>query len=406
MLDRLSFFSVMNRDARILVLTRALRSFSAAILSVSFTIYLSKLGASSVTLGIVFTGISLFSAVRSFLEGLVADRYGRKPILLYSACLMIIGGTIYALTRELGVLLATSVLVGIGGMLPYTPAEQAILTEKVSSEDRTMAFSINSFLGTLAGVFGSFAAGFPELLQKWGVPELASYKPIYVIYAFVGLITLVFFTVIEETVVAKDDDPREEVQEELNVNERRFLMKWSAVITLDMIGGSFINNFVPYWFYLRFGVGLGTIGTLFGVSRLFSAFSFILGYKLAERVGTIRATVMSRIPVVVINTLTPILPSYIIVASMRGFMSMFSMIDIPLRQSYLMGVVGSRRRASAAGIVSVVSRFTAAGAPILTGYFFEYVSTSLPFYIAASFQFLSFSLMYILFRNIKPPEEQ
>lgn len=406
MLDRLSVFRVMNRDARILVLTRALRSFSAAILSVSFTIYLSKLGASSVTLGLVFTGISLFSAVRSFIEGLIADRYGRKPILLYSACLMIIGGSVYALTRELSVLLATSVLVGIGGMLPYTPAEQAILTEKVSSEDRTMAFSINSFLGTVAGVFGSFAAGLPELLQKWGVPELASYRPIYVIYAFVGLVTLVFFTVIEETVVVKEDDPREEDQEELNMDERRFLMKWSAVITLDMIGGSFINNFVPYWFYLRFGVGLGAIGTLFGVSRILSAFSFILGYKLAERVGTIRATVMSRIPVVVINTLTPLLPSYIIVASMRGFMSMFSMIDVPLRQSYLMGVVGARRRASAAGIVSVVSRFTAAGAPILTGYFFEYVSTSLPFYIAASFQFLSCSLMYVLFRDIKPPEEQ
>jgi MFS family permease len=235
---------VMNKDARILVLTRALRSFSAAILSVSFTIYLSKLGASSVTLDLVFTGISLFSAVRSFLEGIIADRYGRKPILLYSAFLMIIGGSIYALTQELEVLLATSVLVGIGGILPYTPAEQAILTEKVNSEDRTMAFSINSFLGTVAGVFGSFAAGFPELLQSWGVPELASYRPIYVIYAFVGLVTLVFFTVIEETVVAKEDDP-EENQEELNVDERRLLMKWSAVITLDMIGGSFINNFMP-----------------------------------------------------------------------------------------------------------------------------------------------------------------
>jgi MFS family permease len=116
--------------------------------------------------------------------------------------------------------------------------------------------------------------------------------------------------------------------------------------------------------------------------------------------------VMSRIPVVVINTLTPLLPSYIIVASMRGFMSMFSMIDVPLRQSYLMGVVGSRRRASAAGFVSVVSRFIAAGAPILTGYFFQYVSTSLPFYIAASFQFLSCSLMYVLFRDIRPPEER
>ena len=406
MLDRLSAFGGLNRDAKILVYTRALRSFSVAILTVSFTIYLSKLGASAVTLGLAFTGMSLFSAVRSFIEGVIADRYGRKPILLYSAGLMIVGGAVYTLTQDLEILLVTAVLVGVGGRLPYTPAEQAILTENVSSEDRTKAFSINSFLGTLAGVFGSFAAGIPELLQSWGVPELFSYRPVFAVFAIAGAVTFVFFTLIEETVSRGGSVDEVEADEKMGMDERRLLMKWSAVIALDMIGGSFLGNFVSYWFYLKFGVGPGAIGTFFGASRFLAAFSYFLGLKIAERVGTIRAIVISRVPVVFVNALTPLLPGYTATALVRGFMSLFSMIDVPLRQSYLMGVVGSRRRASAAGVVTVVSRFTAAGAPLLTGYSFQYVSISLPFYVAASFQFLSLSLMYLLFRDIRPPEEQ
>jgi len=146
---------ILNRDAKILVFTRGIRSFSAAILTVSFTIYLSKLGASPVTLGLVFTGMSLFSAIRSFLEGVIADRYGRKPVILFSAGLMIVGGAVYTFTQDLRILLVTAILVSIGSRLPYTPAEQAILTEKVLDENRTKAFSINSFIGTITGVLGS-----------------------------------------------------------------------------------------------------------------------------------------------------------------------------------------------------------------------------------------------------------
>jgi len=67
---------------------------------VSFSIYLSKLGASSVVIGLTSTGISLFSAFRSLLEGLIADRFGRKPIPLYSAGLMAVGGSVFALKRN------------------------------------------------------------------------------------------------------------------------------------------------------------------------------------------------------------------------------------------------------------------------------------------------------------------
>lgn len=403
--NHMQFLAEFDRDVWILLSTRGLRSFSAAILTVCFAIYMSKLGATSVQLGMIFTGMALFAALRSLGEGLIADRFGRKPVLLLTSTLMTIGGLIFASTQDLRVLTVSAIIFGVGRAIPYTPAEQAILTEKVSSENRTTAFSVNSFIGTIAAVFGSFAAILPVYLQGRGAAELASYKPIFIIFALSGFLSTLSFLMIKETYQNKPDEGSSE-NEQITADERWILSRWSLVLALDVIGGSFITNFTSYWFYVKFGVGLGQIGTLFGASRIVAAGSLYLGLRLAKGIGTIRATVLSRVPVVIINVLTPLMPSYIIVAYMRGFMALFSMIDVPLRQSYLMGVIKSKRKASAAGIVAVVSRFTAAGAPMLSGYIMQFISIDLPFFIAAGFQLASASLMYIIFKDIKPPDEQ
>jgi len=402
MFSGLSVLKAFPRDVKILVTTRVLRSFGTAILSVIFSIYLSKLGASSVAIGLTFTGVALFSAFRSLLEGMMADRYGRKPVLLFTSGLLVVGGVIMALTNNISVLMVTAVIFGVD--FRYTPAEQAMLTEKVSSDERTTAFSVNAFLGTIGAIFGSFSAGLPETLQSIGFSEIESYKPIFIIFAVIGAVTFLFFTLLNETMsrssttVENVDDP--------DKDERMILIKWSGVIALDIVGGSFTGKFLSYWFYLRFGVGLGQIGTLFGLSRFLTLFSYILGLKMAHRVGTIRATVISRLPVVVGTILTPLMPSYMFVAILRLFMSLFSSIDVPLRQSYLMGVIKSRSRASAVGVVTVVRGVTSAGIPSLTGYFFEYVSIDLPFYFASAFRLASASLMYLLFKDIKPEGEK
>lgn len=393
-----------DRDVWILLFTRGLRSFSASILSVCFTIYMSILGASSTQLGIMFTGMALFAAVRSLGEGLIADRYGRKPVLLLTSILMTVGGLIFTVSKDLRILTVSAVLFNIGRFMPFTPAEQAMLTEKVSSENRTTAFSVNSFIGTMAGVFGSFAAILPDYLRGRGVAELTSYRPLFIIFTLAGLTSTLAFMVITETYQNVLDEEVEDIQE--TENERWILSRWSLVLALDVVGGSFIMNFTSYWFYTKFGVSLGQIGTLFGLSRLIAAGSYYLGLRMAKGVGTIKATVLSRIPVVLINILTPLVPTYTIVAYMRGFMSLFAMIDVPLRQSYLMGVIKSKRKASAAGIVAVVSRFTAAGAPLLSGYIMQYISIDLPFFLAAGFQLASASLMYLIFKDVKPPGEE
>ena len=154
-----------DRDVWVLLLTRGLRSFITVILTVCFAIYMSKLGATSVQLGIIFTGMALFAALRNLGEGLIADRFGRKPVLLLTSTLMTIGGLIFVLNQDLRVLTVSAIIFGVGRAIPYTPAEQAILTEKVSSENRTTAFSVNSIMETIASVFGSFTAPSPGGLR-------------------------------------------------------------------------------------------------------------------------------------------------------------------------------------------------------------------------------------------------
>ena len=401
---RLAFLQSIPRDAKILIFSNAFRSFSSALLAVAFPIYLSKIGVSPVLIGLTFMGIILFSAIRSLVEGIIADRLGRKPVLLFIAASLVVGGAIFIVTTNITILLIAAILFTVGGSITYTPAEIALLGDKVSDGNRTMAYSINATLATAASILGSFAGALPDALQKLGLPEILAYQQIFVVFAAVGAVCLILFVLLKE--VKSEPHPEDSAPPtEQDLSERKFLLRWSSVVAFDEIGGSF-NNLLSYWYYLRFGVGPAEIGLITGLGRFIATLSFALGLRMAKRFGTIRATVMSRVPIFIINFLTPFMPSFAIVAASRLLMSVFSDIDVPLRHSYIMGVTKSRSRASTYGVVQVVSRFTSAGAPAITGYLYEFVSLSFPFYGAGFFQFASAASMYLFFKDVKPPEER
>lgn len=161
-----SLLSSLDRDAKLLLSARAMRSFIGGLVSVIFTIYLSKLGVLPLTMGLLFTVTSFFAAVRSLVEGMLADRFGRKPFLLLLSGILTASGIVYAFTRNLGVLLCTAAVGGLGSMYITSPSEQAMLSEKTTDMERTTLFSISSFIGTLSSMVGSFAAGIPHLFQK------------------------------------------------------------------------------------------------------------------------------------------------------------------------------------------------------------------------------------------------
>jgi len=142
MSEVLSLLGSLERDAKLLISARALRSFIGGLISVIFTIYLSKLGVLPLTMGFLFTVTSFIAAIRSLVEGILADKFGRKPFLLLLSGLLTIAGFIYAFTRNITVLLCTAAISGLGKMYISSPSEQALLSEKTTDEERTTLFSI------------------------------------------------------------------------------------------------------------------------------------------------------------------------------------------------------------------------------------------------------------------------
>ncbi len=396
----------LHRDAKIIIASNALRNFISSILTVAFSLYLAKLGASPVLIGLTFTGRSLFTAVRSLGEGIVADRIGRKPILLFTAALMIVGGIVFAYVTDITALILVAVLFSVGGVITYTPAEVAMLSEKVESGERTMVFSLNSTISAAAAILGGFTAGLPDVLQRFGFMELDAYRVLFLILAAMGLSCFILFSFLRESFVRKEANMQEKpAPVEVPIEERKFLIKWSGVLALDNIGGGF-NELINYWFYLRYGVGPSEIGLLNAASNILALFSYTLGLKMAKRVGTIRATVLSRVPIVLTNVLTPFMPTFGTVAIVRLVNASFGDIDVPLRQSYLMGVTRPESRASTYGVLQVVTRFMGAWTPSIAAYMYQFVNLTVSFFGAAGFQFASLASMYLLFKDIRPPEER
>lgn len=84
---------------------------------------------------------------------------------------------------------------------------------------------------------------------------------------------------------------------------------------------------------------------------------------------------------------------------------MIQRVGMPLRQSYVMGLVAPEERAVVAGLSNLPSQATSASTPALAGYLFDHVSMALPFEIGALIQGMSAATYWVFFRNLRPPEE-
>lgn len=77
------------------------------------------------------------------------------------------------------------------------------------------------------------------------------------------------------------------------------------------------------------------------------------------------------------------------------------------RQSYTMAVVRPEERSAAAGITGVARTLGAAISPLLTGLMFAHPAMlSVPFFLAGGVKMTYDLVLYRLFTETKPPEEQ
>ena len=400
-----------NRDVLILMASRGVRSFAFSCLNVIFAIYLSQLGYSTVTIGLVISTAYVSSAVLAVVWGFLSDRYGRRKILMLLAALTIVSNTIYLFFSHLAFIFLAVIVTNIGaggtggggqGGGPFNPVEQALLAEKCRPENRNRIFSTNSFVGSIFGSLGALASGLPQYLQEsWGWQPIVSYKPLFGMTILLSCGLIFAYSRITEQHV-----PRQRVKNTISKKSGVFVTKLSLLGMVDNLGAGLIGPFVAYWFYLRFGVELKALGFMFFISYIFAALSFLAAPVIARRIGVVRTMAWSHGIASLIYLILPLAPTFFIGAVMIALRSFVAYMDAPLRGSFVMGIVKAEERGSAAGITNLSRYVPMAVSPSISAYIMQAFSLSVPMFIGGGLQLIHDVVFYFMFRDVRPPEEE
>jgi Na+/melibiose symporter-like transporter len=402
-------FRDLHRDAKLLMASRGIRSFAFSYLNVVFAIYLDQLGYSTVTIGIIFSVAYLSGAVLTAVWGYLSDRFGRRNILMLLAVLTIISNCIYVFFSGFVFILLAVVIANVGsggsagggqGGGPFNPVEEALLAEKCTPENRNRVFAVNSSVGALMGSFGALASGFPQYLQEtWGWSAIASYKPLFILTILFSVVLFFVYSSIRE-----QHQPRT-VEKKISKPTGIFVTKMSLLAIVDNFGAGMAGALVSYWFFLRFGVQLKSLGVIFFASYFLAAVSFLSAPLIALRLGVVRTMAFSHGLASIIYLVLPLAPTLAIAASLLMIRSFFAYMDNPLRASFTMAMVNSDERGSAAGVTSLARIIPYGISPTFSTYLMQSVSLTLPLFIGGGLQLINDVAFYLLFRHVRPPEE-
>ena len=397
-----------TRDGKLLLFARPLQSFSTSFVAILIAVYLSFLGLPLWQIGFVLTGGLLASTLSNMVAGFLADRIGRRRMLVFFGLIPVFAGVAYATMTNPYLLVPIAIVSTLGsggGLGPAPMLERVILAQACPDEKRTRLYAIRSTLNSVAVTAGSLFAGAIVLLQgRFSLSVGASYMWMFGIYALLNLLTVALYSLLSE---AAEVENTAEKATPLSPETRRNVLRLSLLFSVDSLGGGFLTqSLVSYWFFDRFGLGMDAIGTIFAASSLLATVSFMLAARVSERIGLIKTMVYSHLPSSLMTMSIPYMPNLATSTTVYVGRSLLSQMDVPARQSYTMAIVKPEERSRVAGLINLPRSLTSALGPSIAGALMQFVGPSIPFLIAGGLKVAYDLALYSMFRNVKPPEEK
>jgi MFS family permease len=325
------------------------------------------------------------------------------------ALLTIVSNAILVYFTGLVFILAAVIIANVGaggsggggsGGGPFNPVEEALLAEKCRPENRNQIFAVNSCVGSIMGSLGALASGVPQYLhEERGWNAVASYRPLFILTIFFSVVLLLVYRAIEE-----QHQPRL-VEKKMSKSTGTFVTKMSLLGMVDNFGAGMAGSLVAYWFFLRFGVELKSLGVIFFASYFLAALSFLSAPLIARRIGVVRTMAFSHGLASFIYLFLPLVPTLAPAAALLLIRSFFAYMDNPLRASFTMAMVASNERGSAAGVTNLARVVPFGISPTIATYLMQNISLTLPLFIGGALQLVNDVAFFLMFRHVRPPEE-
>jgi MFS family permease len=397
----------------LLFATRLVRLFAYGYLALVLGLYLKELHFDDWQIGVLLALTMLGDTAVSLWLTTVADRVGRKRMLLVGAALMVLGGAVFAATDNF-VLLLVAGTVGVlspsgNEVGPFLAIEQASLAHVVTPDHRTRVFAWYTLVGSFATAAGSLACGqLLSVLQARGVSPLDSYRVVLVAYAVAGVLLGVLFAGLTPAVEAAPQTTGQAPRLVLGLH-RSFgvVVTLAGLFTLDAFAGGFVvQSLMVLWFQRRFDADPATLGNVFFGANVLAGLSALAAVRIARRIGLLRTMVFSHVPSNVLLILVPFMPNLSLAVAMLLLRFAISQMDVPARQAYTAALVDPDERSAAAGVTGVARTLGASAAPSLAGLLLGVPALAGGIFVVSGvLKLLYDGLVYLEFRNVPLAEE-
>ena len=403
----------MNRDLAIVMIARGLMSVARALAGVVVPIYLALQGFSALELGLLFLCVAFTSAILSSSIGLVSDRIGRRPFLVALPLFAAGAGLVFAFSDNTALLFVAASFgsfgrgagASAGAVGPYQPAESALVTEAIVPQWRNSIFGRLAFMSSIGALGGGLLALLAGSGHPVGAAAVAMFRPAFIAASlFAALAGIVAIWIAEPRIPSREAGHRQKIS--LPRRSRSLLYRLWATNSINGFAIGMFGPFVAYWFYRRYGVGVGEIGVLFAAINFVTAFSSLSAAGLARRYGLVRTMTAVRAIQAILLVPMVLMPNFELAGAIYLIRMVVQRIAMPLRQSYVLAMAHPEERASLAALSNVPSQFAMAASPTLAGYLFDEVSLSLPFELTAVLQMLNAGMFWGFFHNLPPEEER
>jgi len=356
-------------------------------------------GLSHTQAGFVITVMGLTLVAESIPMGILADRFGRKKMLVLGnlcASLSLLG---FALTTNYALILLVAVLEGTGEAA-YAVSVSALLAGNAGNEKRTAAFSLLNIIGWIASAIGAAVISSVNGFVRLGLDLAQAHV---VLFALVGLLDLAvtpFLLKIGEGPSfgrAKGWLPRK---------SGGVLLKYLSYSVLIAVGAGLFVPIMTVWFRAAYGVPDDVSGLVLAVTSLLTAGVVVITPRLARRFGLVKATVVTEASSTAFMLAVPLSPTFPVSATFYVVRVFLMNLSSPLTQSLIMGLVSPDERGMASGITASLWRLPNSLSTTVGLTWIGEGLIALPFYVATVLYVVGITIFWLVFRNATLPEEQ
>lgn len=167
-----------------------------------------------------------------------------------------------------------------------------------------------------------------------------------------------------------------------------------------------VGPFLTYWLSVRYGVTATAIATLYLVANLLTSFSYLAAPAIAHRLRAVPTIILTRWGTVLLMAAMALAPTFFWAFLTYTLRIMVNSIGMPIRQSFIMGIAEEQSRSKVAAFGSLPSQGTGVVAPTIASHLLQSVSEAAPIWLATAALAINAVLFGLLFRNIRPPEEE